>query len=274
MSLGGDKRVVTSKLGRLCDWVHHIPQPAVPPHYCKARPAIILIDKVTDNSFNHRMPAIKRRCCCTFYKCKDSIDVNGDPGVMVDTRTHLRHKQADERQSMSDAVEEAQAKTMKEQDVKLAQSLQGMSFASPAAAMSTATPPPSHAQYKIDRTRIMVSHISKALDNIGHLRSEAESIGTASLPHPSDEAVQRAVHHLEALSVSASETRHTISLIRRKSKEASFVFLRDTATTNLEALTRLIDDYQASWRAILVDRRAQRQAELERGIAQYDSGRW
>lgn len=211
------------------------------------------------------------RCLCTSHKCNDFVDATGERGVLVNIRTYRQHEQHDKNAAMSVAVTEAQKRILGEQDAKLAKVFSGVSIVDPTPILPTMNAS-LRSEYRINRTRKMVEHVSKIKDSCSQLQDEAESIGFAPSDELDPKIVQVSLRHLEFLQTSAAELEGRLSTIACRSKEPPVVALRDVTMVDLGRLSAMIKGFEQSWRKVFLKINAQREAELAKGAIEYNSG--
>lgn len=213
-------------------------------------------------------------CTCKFHKCNDVINPDtGQRGCLLTARTYQRHQHRDRDEALHQMAQQAQQDVLDRQAIEVTEALESLSVADH---IPIATPlaTPSSTDYRIDRTRRMINHISKIKDNISQIQLDAHSVG---LPppalQPTDQAIQESIRKLESLRSSVSEGRRTLAIIARQGKMASVLLLHDETAADLKSALQAIDKYKSAWERSCCQLECQRELELANGVVKYDSGK-
>lgn len=211
-------------------------------------------------------------CTCTTHQCNTHVTSAGTPGVLVDARTLRNHAKADLREQVRATVMEARKAAMKDNQERLVAAVKRLPpLATSHASSPNPIPTRKRTQYRIDHARKMVSHIAVTKDEISFLLADAQLVGKPS-EGSSARIVADALSRLEDLELRVFELEHRLSDLSRKSKEPSVIEMRDSTQEDIHNALSYIRSLQPLWHDAQVAHEAQRKADQQRGIVEYDTG--
>jgi hypothetical protein len=190
---------------------------------------------------------------------------------MLNARQYLTHQRDDEKASLRLATEQANTTALKEYYENISHAIERMSIHDPLATPPVSTP--GTGKYNVDRAREAVSHVSEIKDNISRLDAEAKLVKVTPGGPLTDDVIQGALHTLECLHTSGIEQQRQLNMIgRRSSKIPAVAELLNGTRGELQRFLESVKTLKLPWKAALDHRKVQRQAELDNGAVEYNSG--